>query len=87
MILSYIVMFFVYLGIAALPIAAIVWFALNVVQYRSARKVNEKFPGHYSEKQMKIFKIRLIVSSVLFGVLALILLTVVIVFGMAIIFM
>lgn len=87
MILSYIVMFFVYLGIAALPIAAILWFSLSLVQYRAARKVNEKFPGRYSEKQMKIFKIHLIVSSVLFSVIALILLTVVIVFGMAIIFM
>ncbi len=75
------------LGSIALPIAAIVWFSLSLVQYRVAKKANKKFPGYYSKKQVKIFKIHLLVSSLLFSVIALIFVTVIIVFGMAIIFM
>ena len=54
--------------------AAISWFVVSLCLYLSAKNKNKRQPGSVSSRVMKTRKIMLIVSSVIAGVLAVIVL-------------
>lgn len=60
---------FIFYGI---PVAAICFFAGSLYRYFHAKSVNKKEPDTFSAAEMKKRKILLIVSSVIAGVLALV---------------
>ena len=54
----------------AVPIIAITFFGISLYSYRTAKKANDENPGSYSEKEIKIRKTMLIVSTVVAVILA-----------------
>ena len=71
----------------AVPIGAIVFFAVSLHRYRSAKEQNKQLPGSVSQEQMKIRKLLLILSSVIAGVLVLAVIGVIVTLFFAIAFM
>lgn len=69
-----------------IPAAAISWFVVSLCLYLSAKK-NKRQPGSVSSRVMKTRKIMLIVSSVIAGVLAVIVLAFMALLFMAVAFM
>lgn len=55
-----------------IPIAAILFLAISLYRYVHAKSANKKEPGTFSASEMKKRKILVIVSSVIAGVLALV---------------
>lgn len=53
-----------------IPLAAIVFFIVSLVLYCSARRQVKRQPGSISSRKLKTYKTMLIVSSVIAGVLA-----------------
>ncbi|MBQ7922840.1 MAG: hypothetical protein IJ325_09755 [Clostridia bacterium] len=70
-----------------IPSAAILFFVISLVMYLYARRKNKRVPGTYTENQMKTRLICLIVSSVIAGVLALVVIGFMILLFMAVAFM
>ena len=70
-----------------LPVAITAFFAVSVILWCIAKIGNKKSPQKYSAEQMKTRKICLIVSSILFGVLVIGIISLVSLFMMAIAFM
>ncbi len=64
--LSYIISYLYYI----IPAAAVLLFGISLFRYCYAKHKNKRTPGTYSEEQMKSRKIFLIVSSVIAGILA-----------------
>ncbi len=81
--LSYIISVLYYL----IPMAALAFFAGSLIAYLIAKKKNKRVPGTYSDEQMKNRKICLIVSSVIAGILAVVVLAFVGLLMMAVAFM
>lgn len=53
----------------SIPVAAIVFFVVSLLRYRSAKKSNMQTPGTYSKEQMKSRRELMIISSVIAGIL------------------
>ncbi len=81
--LSYIVSALYYI----IPAAAILFFGISLFRYCYARHKNKRTPGTYSESQIKSRKICLIVSSVIAGILAVVVLAFIGLLMMAVAFM
>ncbi len=81
--LSYIVSALYFL----IPAAALAFFIVSLVLFLTAKGKNKRFPGTYSPEQMKGRKICLIVSSVIFGILAAVVIGFVCLLMMAVAFM
>lgn len=71
----------------AIPVLAIVFFAVSLCAFCTARHKNKKVPGTYSEKQIWVRTVLLIVSSVIFGALLLMVLGIAVLLTMAVAFM
>ena len=77
-------MLFLFFGV---PLAAIMFFAVSLVRYCAARKLDRKKPGSIDPQTRKQRKILLIVSAVIAGVLMAADVAVVVLFYMAIAYM
>jgi len=53
-----------------IPASALIFFAVSLLCYLRAKSKNRRVPGTYSEKQMKTRRICLIISSVIAGIMA-----------------
>ncbi len=71
----------------AIPIAAILFFGISLYRYCSAKFMNKKIPGTFPPAEIKNRKILLIVSSVIMGVLLLIVIGFIALLFMAIAYM
>lgn len=71
----------------AIPAAAIIFFVGSLCLYLSAKKQNKRQPGSVSSQTLKSRKIMLIVSSVIAGVLAAIVIAFIALMFMAVAFM
>lgn len=71
----------------AIPVAAILFFIVSLCLFLSARKQNKQQPGSVSAQTLKKRKIMLIVSSVIAGVLAAIVIAFIALLYMAVAFM
>ena len=81
--LSYIISYLYYI----IPAAAVLLFGISLFRYCYAKHKNKQTPGTYSEEQMKSRKIFLIVSSVIAGILAVVVLAFIGLLMMAVAFM
>jgi len=57
-----------------IPAAALIFFGVSLFRYLHAKHKNRHTPGTYSDEQLKTQKICLIVSSVIAGILAVVVL-------------
>lgn len=57
-----------------IPATALIFFGVSLFRYCYAKHKNKRIPGTYSPEQMKSRKICLIVSSVIFGIMAVVVL-------------
>lgn len=71
----------------AIPVAAILFFIMSLCLFLSARKQNKQQPGSVSAQTLRKRKIMLIVSSVIAGVLAAIVIAFIALLYMAVAFM
>ncbi len=81
--LSYIISGLYYI----IPVSAVLFFGISLFRYYYAKHKNKRVPGTYSESQIKSRKICLIVSSVIAGVLAIVVLSFIGLLMMAVAFM
>ena len=81
--LSYIISYLYYI----IPAAAVLLFGISLFRYCYAKHKNKRTPGTYREEQMKSWKIFLIVSSVIAGILAVVVLAFIGLLMMAVAFM
>lgn len=81
--LSYITSILYYL----IPVAALLFFAGSLIFYLVAKRKNKRVPGTYSPEQIKTRKICLIVSTVIAGILAVVVLAFIGLLMMAVAFM
>ena len=77
----------IYLLYYGVPLLAVLMFAIARYRYCIARHKNKRCPGTFSDAEIKRRKIMLIVSSVVFGVLALIVLAFIALLMVAVAFM
>ena len=52
-----------------IPIASFIFFVCSLISFFTAKSRNKHSPGSYSMEELRIKKIALIVSSVIFGVI------------------
>ena len=76
-----------YLVVYVLPVALLSMFVTSICMYSLAKRRNKKAPGTYSDQQVRRRLVFLIVSSVIFGVFAMFVIGVIVLFSMAIAFM
>ena len=70
-----------------IPAAALIFFGVSLLRFCYAKYKNKRMPGKYSAEQMKSRKLCLIVSSVIAGILAAVVLAFVGLLMMAVAFM
>ena len=70
-----------------LPAASVVFFAVSLVRFLTARRKNKRIPGTFSEQQMKNRQICLVISSVIAGLFVLVIAAFAVLLFMAIAFM
>ena len=70
-----------------IPIAALIFFLVSLIFFCSAKHKNKKCPGTYSSSQMKSRLVCLIVSSVIFGIIALVFIGFILLIMMAVAYM
>lgn len=80
-------LYFVQFLYFAIPVAAILFFIVSLCLFLSARKHNKQQPGSVSAQTLRKRKIMLIVSSVIAGVLAAIVIAFIALLYMAVAFM
>lgn len=80
-------LYFVQFLYFAIPVAAILFFIVSLCLFLSARKQNKQQPGSVSAQTLKKRMIMLIVSSVIAGVLAAIVIAFIALLYMAVAFM
>lgn len=80
-------LYFVQFLYFAIPVAAILFFIVSLCLFLSARKQNKQQPGSVSAQTLRKRKIMLIVSSVIAGVLAAIVIAFIALLYMAVAFM
>ena len=71
----------------SIPVAVIVFFVISLICFLHAKKKNRNMPNTYTDAQLKVRRLSLIVSSVIAGVLVAVVLTFVCLVFMAIAFM
>ena len=81
--LSYIVSVLYYL----IPVAALAFFAVSLISFLAAKRKNKRAPDTYSPEQMKMKKICLVISSVILGMLAIVVIGFIVLLMMAVAFM
>ena len=81
--LSYIISALYYI----IPAAALFFFGVSLFRYHYAKYKNKRTPGTYSPDRIRSRKICLIVSSVIAGILAVVVLAVIVLLMMAVAFM
>lgn len=81
---SEILMYALYFG---LPAVSLLWFGISLYRYSIAKHRMKRGKRQYSDQEMKRRKLWLIISAVLLGVLALIVLSFVVLLMMAVAFM
>ena len=81
--LSYLISILYYL----IPLAALLFFIISLSLYLEAKQKNKIVPGTYTSEQMKSRKICLIVSSVIAGVMAVVVIAFIGLMMMAVAFM
>lgn len=81
--LSYIISALYYI----IPIFAVLFFSISLFRYHYAKHKNKRAPGAYSDAQIKSRKICLIVSAVIAGILAVVVLAFIGLLMMAVAFM
>ncbi len=69
------------------PILALLLFLIALISYCCAKHRNKKTPGRYTETQMKHKKIALIVTGVIAGIFALLILALIVLLMTAVAFM
>ena len=70
-----------------LPIFSVLWFAVALFRYLTAKRQIKRGKRQYSEADMKRRKLQLIISSVLFGVVAVIAVSLFVLLLLAVAFM
>lgn len=70
-----------------IPLFAVLFFGISLFRYLYAKHKNKRTPGTYSDTQIKSRKICLIVSSVIAGILAVVVLAFIGLLMMAVAFM
>ncbi|MBR6708156.1 MAG: hypothetical protein IKL84_00595 [Clostridia bacterium] len=70
-----------------IPAAALVFFVVSLVRYLAAIRRNKLSPGTYSERQMKDRRLCLIISAVIAGIMAAVILAFIGLLMMAVAFM
>ena len=70
-----------------IPTAALIFFAVSLTVYILAKKRNARIPGTYSESQIKSKKLCLIISSVIAGIMLVVILAFIGLLMMAVAFM
>ena len=80
-------LYFIQFLYLAIPVAAILFFIVSLCLFLSARKQNKQQPGSVSDQALRKRKIMLIVSSVIAGVLAAIVIAFIALLYMAVAFM
>ena len=70
-----------------IPAAALIFFGISLFRYLYAKRKNKRTPGTYTPEQMKSRKIFLIVSLVIAGILAVVVLAFIGLLMMAVAFM
>ena len=80
-------LYFVQFLYFAIPVAAILFFIVSLCLFLSSRKQNKQQPGSVSAQTLRKRKIMLIVSSVIAGVLAAIVIAFIALLYMAVAFM
>jgi len=70
-----------------IPAAALIFFVVSLIRYLHAKKKNKQTPDSFSPDQIKSRKLCLAVSSVIAGILAVVVLAFVVLIMMAIAFM
>ena len=80
-------LYFVQFLYFAIPVAAILFFIVSLCLFLSARKQNKQQPGSVSAQTLRKRKIMLIVSSMIAGVLAAIVIAFIALLYMAVAFM
>lgn len=81
--LSYVISALYYI----IPLFAVLFFGISLFRYHYAKFQNKRKPGTYSEAQIKSRKIWLIVSAVVAGILAVVVLAFIGLLMMAVAFM
>ena len=81
--LSYIISALYYI----IPLFAVLFFCISLFRYLYAKRRNKRIPGTYTDTQMKSRKVWLIVSSVVAGILAVVVLAFIGLLMMAVAFM
>ena len=81
--LSYIISALYYI----IPLFAVLFFGISLFRYLYAKRRNKRIPGAYTDAQMKSRKVWLIVSSVVAGILAVVVLAFIGLLMMAVAFM
>ncbi len=84
--LFYFMAFLVYTG-WALPIIVTILLGISIFKYCYAKHKNKKFPRTYSEQEIGRRRISLIVFSVIFGILAVFIISAIILLSMAVAYM
>lgn len=77
----------IYILYFGLPAASVVWFAIALYRYNIAKYRIKRGKGQYSDADLRGRKIQLIISAVLSGVIALIVLSFIGLLMMAVAFM
>lgn len=70
-----------------IPLAAIVFFVVSVYRYVKAKRANKRQPGTFSEEEVNSRKLCMIVSSVIMGILVLIVVGLAVLLFMAVAYM
>lgn len=78
---------FVFFLFGSIPVAAIVFFVVSLIRYRSAKELNKQTPDTFSEEQMKSRRDLMIISSVIAGILAAVVIVFVCMMFMAVAYM
>lgn len=79
--------YFIYALYFGLPAVSVIWFAVSLYRFSIAKHRMKHGKQQYSDAEMKRRKIHLIISSVLFGVIALIVVSFIVLLMMAVAFM
>jgi len=79
--------YFIYALYFGLPALSVIWFAVSLYRFSIAKHYMKRGKRQYDAADMKRRKIQLIISAVVFGVLALIVLAFIALLMMAVAFM
>lgn len=71
----------------AIPAILVLLFGISLYRYISAKERNKKSPGTFSEKEIKMRKVLLIIFSVIAGVLAAVVIGLIILLYLAVAYM